>query len=180
MGVAFLHAAALVDQHDADRRLGEEPLEALLGRAQRRFERAFAAEIVDHRPGAEAGAGIAGHHFLPDIGVERLAFGPAKSHFAAGHFAGEGAVRRRIRRHRRRQEILQIDSAGRHVGAGNAQPERQRRIDELEAAGLVDGIKSDGRPFHEVGEALLLPADQGFDLAPRRDVFDAPHHIAGQ
>jgi hypothetical protein len=99
-GVAFLQAAVVVDEGDADRRLLEEALEALLGGPQRTLEGALAAEIVHDRARADAGAGFARHHLLADIGLHDLAGRPLQRDFTALDVLAEGIVRRRARRHR--------------------------------------------------------------------------------
>jgi hypothetical protein len=75
---------------------------------------------------------------------------------------------------------MQIDAAGGDIVTRQAEPDGQGRVDEQEAAALVDGIEADRRMLDEIGEALLLAADDRLDLAARRDVLDAPDDVAGQ
>ncbi len=61
-----------------------------------------------------------------------------------------------------------------------AEPMRQRRVDEQEAAGFVDRVEADRRVLDQVGELLVVGADVFLDLALGRDDLDAPGHMVAE
>src|SRR6185437_16640422 len=178
--VGLVEAALAVEQRDADRRVGEEALEALARQAQRLFPLALGRQVADDRAGAQIVAGL--HHRLADRGIDDAALPPLEDELAAVRAAErgiEGGVRRRARRRLAIEEILQPGAAMDDLIGSAAEPLRQRLVDEEEAAGAVDRIEADRRVVEEVDELVLLVADDLLHLVPGGDVLQAPEAVAG-
>jgi hypothetical protein len=71
--VAFGDTGVRIQQHDANRRVEEEPLEALLRDPDGLREVAFARQVADERPGPQVAVGIVHDDGLRDIRIERIA-----------------------------------------------------------------------------------------------------------
>ena len=114
-------------------------------------------------------------------GLEGAAVRPLQHHFAAmGQWIAEGNMRRHAGRNTIGDQIVQALPIAAVVARQKTQPTRQGRIHKQEAAVLIDRIEADRRMFDEIGEFLVVGADEFFDLALRRDHLGAPEDIAGK
>lgn len=178
--VALGQSPALVHQRDADGRVLEEALEALLGQAQGLLPLALRRQVAHDGAGVRNPPVLAPHHALRDIGLEAAPLEPVHGDLAAllqpaalQEVVGSGHGGRMG------EHVVKAAPALDQILRRAAQPLRQGRVDELEVPVLVHREEADRRVIHEIDELGLLAPGHLLQLAPRGDVLDAPHHRPG-
>ena len=153
-GIGHLDVAGGIDQRHAERRLLEETLEALLEALHRRLELARLGEVVHHAERSRSGADAARregllqerHHRAPLRALERdLA--------AILRGVGEEAVRRRCGGGLD-GKIVQPNAPRLQILAREPEPQLQRGVHIIDAAGGIGGVAADRRILEQGCERL--------------------------
>ena len=171
--VALGQLAAVIDQRDADRRILEEALEALLRPVQRFAPVALGCQVAHHGAGSEIPA-IGRHHGgLGDRGLEPASFQALHGYFAVAFIAGEGAMLQ-VALNRFGQHVMQRHALADQISGRAVQPRRQRGVGKQEMAVLIDRIEPHRSVLHEVGQVLLFVAKSLLDIFAVADVLKDP------